>query len=117
MYFHILLPYPEALNFACQDQIITYITDMGTNTICFVYKMFVQIQSFEAELLVPELASKEGGPETFRGIFIRAPAVLEVGPEVEVLVDYSVPSNKVLYSSSTVEIQEVRYVLFFHYVL
>ncbi|XP_044506452.1 probable pyridoxal 5'-phosphate synthase subunit PDX2 [Mangifera indica] len=75
---------------------------------CTVHRNFFgsQIQSFEAELLVPELASKEGGPETFRGIFIRAPAVLEVGPEVEVLVDYSVPSNKVLYSSSTVEIQE-----------
>lgn len=79
---------------------------MGSN------KMFVQIQSFEAELLVPELSSKEGGPETFHGVFIRAPAILEVGPEVEVLVDYPVPSNKVLYSSSTVEIQEVCYVLF-----
>lgn len=46
--------------------------------------MLFQIQSFEAELLVPELASTEGGPETCRGVFIRAPAVLEVGPEVEV---------------------------------
>ncbi|XP_031256454.1 probable pyridoxal 5'-phosphate synthase subunit PDX2 [Pistacia vera] len=75
---------------------------------CTVHRNFFgsQIQSFEAELLVPKLASKEGGPETFRGVFIRAPAVLEVGPEVEVLVDYPVPSNKVLYSSSTVEIQE-----------
>lgn len=56
---------------------------------------------------MPELASQEGGPETFRGVFIRAPAVLEVGPEVEVLADYPIPSNKVLYSSSAVEIQEV----------
>ncbi|MBA0745106.1 hypothetical protein Gogos_007696 [Gossypium gossypioides] len=76
---------------------------------CTVHRNYFgsQIQSFEAELLVPELASQEGGPETFRGVFIRAPAVLEVGPEVEVLADYPIPSNKVLYSSSAVEIQEV----------
>ncbi|KAL5764092.1 hypothetical protein ACOSQ2_016686 [Xanthoceras sorbifolium] len=75
---------------------------------CTVHRNFFgsQIQSFEADISVPELASKEGGPETFRGVFIRAPAVVEVGPEVEVLADYPVPSNKVLYSSSTVEIQE-----------
>ncbi|MBA0774357.1 hypothetical protein Gotri_009574 [Gossypium trilobum] len=75
---------------------------------CTVHRNYFgsQIQSFEAELLVPELASQEGGPETFRGVFIRAPAVLEVGPEVEVLADYPIPSNKVLYSSSAVEIQE-----------
>ncbi|KAG2274625.1 hypothetical protein Bca52824_057180 [Brassica carinata] len=35
-----------------------------------------------------------------------APAVLDVGPDVEVLAHYPVPSNKVLYSSSTVQIQE-----------
>ncbi|KAK8493492.1 hypothetical protein V6N12_024879 [Hibiscus sabdariffa] len=75
---------------------------------CTVHRNYFgsQIQSFEAELVVPELASKEGGPETFRGVFIRAPAVLDVGPEVEVLADYPIPSNKVLYSSSAVEIEE-----------
>ncbi|XVE79063.1 hypothetical protein DITRI_Ditri14bG0027600 [Diplodiscus trichospermus] len=75
---------------------------------CTVHRNYFgsQIQSFEAELLVPELASKEGGPETFRGVFIRAPAVLEAGPEVEVLAEYPITSNKVLYSSSAVEIQE-----------
>ncbi|KAH9660859.1 putative pyridoxal 5'-phosphate synthase subunit PDX2 [Citrus sinensis] len=75
---------------------------------CTVHRNFFgsQIQSFEAELSVPALASQEGGPETFRGVFIRAPAVLDVGPDVDVLADYPVPSNKVLYSSSTVEIQE-----------
>ncbi|KAM7280529.1 hypothetical protein ACFE04_007663 [Oxalis oulophora] len=75
---------------------------------CTVHRNYFgsQIQSFEAELLVPELASKEGGPETFRGVFIRAPAILEVGPDVEVLADYPVPVNKVLYSSPGVEIQE-----------
>lgn len=69
--------------------------------------MSTQIQSFEADLLVPELVSKEGGPETFRGVFIRAPAVLEVGPGVDVLAEYSVSSTNVLYSSSAVQIQEV----------
>ncbi|XP_022756100.1 probable pyridoxal 5'-phosphate synthase subunit PDX2 [Durio zibethinus] len=75
---------------------------------CTVHRNYFgsQIQSFEAELLVPELASKEGGPDTFRGVFIRAPAILEVGPEVEVLADYPIPSKQVLYSSSAVEIQE-----------
>lgn len=71
----------------------------------------VQIQSFEADISVPQLTSKEGGPETYRGVFIRAPAVLDVGPDVEVLADYPVPSNKVLYSSSTVQIQEVCLIL------
>ncbi|KAF1002558.1 hypothetical protein AG4045_020531 [Apium graveolens] len=41
------------------------------------------IQSFEADLLVPEIVLKEGGSPSFRGVFIRAPAILEVGPEVE----------------------------------
>ncbi|KAF7805573.1 putative pyridoxal 5'-phosphate synthase subunit PDX2 [Senna tora] len=65
---------------------------------CTVHRNFFgsQIQSFEEEISVPELASSEGGPETFRGIFIRAPAILEVGPEVQVLADYTVPSNRVL---------------------
>ncbi|KAJ8751533.1 hypothetical protein K2173_016767 [Erythroxylum novogranatense] len=75
---------------------------------CTVHRNYFgsQLQSFEAELSVPVVVSKEGGPETFRGIFIRAPAVLEVGPEVEVLAEYPVPSTNVLYSSSGVQIQE-----------
>ncbi|KAF8100442.1 hypothetical protein N665_0224s0027 [Sinapis alba] len=75
---------------------------------CTVHRNFFgsQIQSFEADISVPLLTSKEGGAETFRGVFIRAPAVLDVGPGVEVLAHYPVPSNKVLYSSSTVQIQE-----------
>lgn len=69
--------------------------------------MFIQIQSFEANLAVPELASKEGGPETFRGVFIRAPAILEVGPDVQVLADYPVPFKSSLGSDSSVEHQKV----------
>ncbi|KAG6620965.1 hypothetical protein I3843_13G097300 [Carya illinoinensis] len=77
---------------------------------CTVNRNFFgsQIQSFEAELSVPELASKEGGPETFRGVFIRAPAILEVGPEVQVLAECPVPSNKVLASRADVEDQEEK---------
>ncbi|KAF3971046.1 hypothetical protein CMV_005325 [Castanea mollissima] len=76
---------------------------------CTVHRNFFgsQIQSFEAELPVPELASKEGGPETFPGVFIRAPAILEVGPEVQVLADYPVPSD-VLDSNSTIESPEEK---------
>ncbi|KAK2432691.1 putative pyridoxal 5'-phosphate synthase subunit PDX2 [Trifolium repens] len=75
---------------------------------CTVHRNFFgsQIQSFETELAVPDLASKEGGPETFRGVFIRAPAILDVGPEVQVLADYPVPSDKVLSSDSSVEGQK-----------
>ncbi|KAL9677422.1 hypothetical protein QQ045_005651 [Rhodiola kirilowii] len=62
---------------------------------CTVHRNFFgsQLQTFETELVVPEIASKEGGPEIFRGVFIRAPGVLEVGPEVEVLADHPVPAN------------------------
>lgn len=76
---------------------------------CTVHRNFFgsQIQSFEGELAVPELASKEGGPETFPGVFIRAPAILEVGPEVHVLADYPVPSD-VLDSNSTIESPEEK---------
>ncbi|HET6380674.1 MAG TPA: pyridoxal 5'-phosphate synthase glutaminase subunit PdxT [candidate division Zixibacteria bacterium] len=39
-----------------------------------------QLDSFEADLEVAEL-----GPEPLRGVFIRAPVVVDVGPEVQVL--------------------------------
>ncbi|XP_058199748.1 probable pyridoxal 5'-phosphate synthase subunit PDX2 [Rhododendron vialii] len=63
---------------------------------CTVHRNFFgsQIQSFEAELPVPQIADKEGGPPTFRAVFIRAPAILEVGPEVVVLADIPFSSNK-----------------------
>ncbi|EXB74664.1 hypothetical protein L484_007670 [Morus notabilis] len=75
---------------------------------CTVHRNFFgsQIQSFEAEIPAPELSSKVGGPETFRGVFIRAPAILEVGPEVQVLADYPARSNKDLDANSAVEDQE-----------
>jgi 5'-phosphate synthase pdxT subunit len=42
-----------------------------------------QVDSFEDDLTVPAL-----GPEPFRGVFIRAPYILEVRPGVEVLAQY-----------------------------
>ena len=65
------------------------------------------IQSFEAELSVPKLVSKEGGRETFFWIFIRAPTILEAEPEVQVLADYPVPSSKLLSSDSSIEDQKI----------
>ncbi|XP_074559366.1 putative pyridoxal 5'-phosphate synthase subunit PDX2 [Curcuma longa] len=60
---------------------------------CMVHRNFFgsQVQSFEIQLSVTKLAEEEGGPSSFRGVFIRAPAILEVGPEVEVLADCPVP--------------------------
>lgn len=55
---------------------------------------FLQLESFETELSVPELAAKEGGPPCFRAVFIRAPAILEAGPDVEILASYSFPLGK-----------------------
>ncbi|KAJ4965099.1 hypothetical protein NE237_016948 [Protea cynaroides] len=79
---------------------------------CTVSRNFFgsQLQSFETELLVPEIAAKVGGPNTFRGVFIRAPAILEVGPETEVLADYSVPSKNSRDSKSNSETQEEKFV-------
>ena len=56
---------------------------------------------------MPELVSKEGGPESFCGIFIHAPAILEAGPKVQVLADYPVPSSKLLSFDSSIEDQTV----------
>lgn len=69
--------------------------------------VILQLQSFETELAIPEIAAKEGGPPNFRGVFIRAPAIIEVGPEVEVLADIPVPSDKSSSTGPAVQIQEV----------
>lgn len=67
----------------------------------------LQIQSFEAELPVPAIAEKEGGPPSFRGIFIRAPAILEAGPSVEVLADYPVPIKQIAKIASGSQTEQV----------
>lgn len=68
-----------------------------------------QIQSFEAEISVPEIVAKEGGPPSFRGVFIRAPGILEVGPEVQILAEVPVPSDKTAKSDPTVGSVEVKF--------
>lgn len=75
---------------------------------CTVHRNFFgsQIQSFEAELPVPQIADKEGGPPTFRAVFIRAPGILEVGPEVVVLADIPVSSSKAVNPNPAVESTE-----------
>ncbi|BDA47544.1 Pyridoxal 5'-phosphate synthase subunit PdxT [Coccomyxa sp. Obi] len=58
---------------------------------CKVHRNFfgAQINSFETELPVPQaLKAFESGPQGFRAMFIRAPAILEAGPSVEVLSEY-----------------------------
>ncbi|KAG9146505.1 hypothetical protein Leryth_011781 [Lithospermum erythrorhizon] len=76
---------------------------------CMVHRNFFgsQLQSFETELAIPHVAAKEGGPPSFRGVFIRAPAILEVGPEVEVLADFPVPPEKNISSNPAVQTPEV----------
>ena len=59
----------------------------------FVETLLLQVRSFETELSVPMLAEKEGGSPTCRGVFIRAPAILEVGSDVEILADCPVPAG------------------------
>ncbi|KAL0460208.1 UNVERIFIED_CONTAM: putative pyridoxal 5'-phosphate synthase subunit PDX2 [Sesamum latifolium] len=60
---------------------------------CTVHRNFFgsQIQSFEAEISVPEIVAKEGGPPSFRG------------PEVQVLAEVPVPSDKAAKSDPAVE--------------
>jgi 5'-phosphate synthase pdxT subunit len=45
-----------------------------------------QLDSFETELEVPGLGI---GAERFHGVFIRAPKVTRVGPEVEILAEHA----------------------------
>ena len=61
-----------------------------------LYRLFldVQLNSFEADLPVPALATQEGGAETCRAVFIRAPAIVGVGASVEVLAEYPLSSSQ-----------------------
>ena len=54
-----------------------------------------QVDSFETELLAPPCLTALGGPPTFRAVFIRAPAILSCGADVEVLAEYEVPAGRV----------------------
>lgn len=52
--------------------------------------------------------AKEGGPPSFRGVFIRAPGILEVGPDVQVLAEVPLPSNKPAKNDAASESLEVN---------
>ncbi|KAL3829176.1 hypothetical protein ACJIZ3_017978 [Penstemon smallii] len=75
---------------------------------CTVHRNFFgsQLQSFETEISIPEIAAKEGGPPSFRGVFIRAPGILEVGPEVQVLADVPAPPEK--YAKSDFDVESLK---------
>ncbi|CAN4100890.1 unnamed protein product [Withania somnifera] len=75
---------------------------------CNVHRNFFgsQIQSFETELPIPGIAAKEGGPPSCRAVFIRAPAIIEVGPDVEVLADISVASAGTANSNPAIQSKE-----------
>lgn len=62
---------------------------------CTVHRNFfgAQVNSFETQLPPPEcLPGAHKG--TFRAVFIRAPAVVETGPGVEVLAEYNLPPEE-----------------------
>ncbi|XP_075491332.1 putative pyridoxal 5'-phosphate synthase subunit PDX2 [Primulina tabacum] len=75
---------------------------------CTVHRNFFgsQLQSFESEVSVPDIAAIEGGPPSFRGVFIRAPGILEVGPEVQVLAEVAIQSDGTANFDSVVESSE-----------
>ncbi|XP_073154844.1 probable pyridoxal 5'-phosphate synthase subunit PDX2 [Henckelia pumila] len=76
---------------------------------CTVHRNFFgsQLQSFELDVSVPEIAATEGGPPNFRGVFIRAPGILEVGPEVQVLADVAVHSDRTANFDSVESSEEI----------
>lgn len=69
---------------------------------CNVHRNFfgAQINSFEARLPSPaclppkDLSNENSRPEPFRAIFIRAPAITEVGSGVEVLAEYNLTESE-----------------------
>lgn len=68
-----------------------------------------QIQSFETELPVPQIVAEEGGPPSFRAVFIRAPAILDVGPDVEVLADIPLSAIETINSNPAIQKEEVYF--------
>lgn len=62
---------------------------LGGLDVCVSRNFFgAQVNSFETQLPAPSELTRYGGPNTFRAMFIRAPAVLEAGGGVEVLAEY-----------------------------
>lgn len=75
---------------------------------CTVHRNFFgsQIQSFERELPIPQVVAKEGGPPSFRAVFIRAPAIVDVGPDVEVLADIPASAIETIDSNPAIQKEE-----------
>jgi 5'-phosphate synthase pdxT subunit len=63
---------------------------------CFVHRNFfgAQINSFETMLPAPACIRKEDEDPNFRAVFIRAPAITEVGPGVQVLATYTLSKEE-----------------------
>ncbi|TMW91154.1 hypothetical protein EJD97_014701 [Solanum chilense] len=75
---------------------------------CTVHRNFFgsQIQSFETELPIPQVVAEDGGPPSFRAVFIRAPAILDVGPDVEVLSDIPLSAIETLNFNPAIQKEE-----------
>ncbi|GBF93728.1 pyridoxal biosynthesis protein [Raphidocelis subcapitata] len=68
---------------------------LGGLDVCVSRNFFgAQVHSFETQLPAPPGLRALGGPDTFRAVFIRAPAVLEAGPGVEVLAEYNLTPDE-----------------------
>ena len=55
-----------------------------------------QINSFEAILPTPACLAELGGDPTVRCVFIRAPAIIDVGSDVEVLATYTLTKDELI---------------------
>ncbi|BBN18820.1 pyridoxal 5'-phosphate synthase pdxT subunit [Marchantia polymorpha subsp. ruderalis] len=75
---------------------------------CTVHRNYFgsQLNSFETELPAPPALAEIGGSENFRAVFIRAPAIVDAGPNVEVLAALDVPSGESGASSPGNEAEE-----------
>lgn len=67
-----------------------------------------QVDSFETYLPAPDCLKKHGSADTFRAVFIRAPAVLSTGPEVEPLAVYRLTSEEAASASQDQVVVAVR---------
>lgn len=68
---------------------------LGGLDVCVSRNFFgAQVNSFETQLPAPADLKALGGGDTFRAVFIRAPAVLEAGPQVQVCADVFVGGCK-----------------------
>ncbi|KAL3684827.1 hypothetical protein R1sor_002849 [Riccia sorocarpa] len=74
---------------------------------CTVHRNFFgsQLNSFEAELPAPAALTELGGSENFRAVFIRAPAIVEAGPDVDVLAAVELRSGE--FGASSVKEKKV----------